>query len=184
MHDQLHPRPDDPQLSEEIWESWNKCKDQFFESPRFEDSNYFGKTYIWNLDNPAYTDSYINIITEHSVIDGIYMSEKTWKPVASGQLFLSVGNPGSIDYLRSVGVQVFDDVIDHSYYDNEMDWQSRIDRMHEILDDLMNQDLDAVYRATYQQRKMNQENFQSGMFDSIYSSCIKHKIFSLLGENG
>jgi hypothetical protein len=184
MHNQLHPRPDDPQLSEEIWESWNKCKDQFFESPQFKDSNYFVKTYVWNLDHPAYTDAYINIIAEHSVIEGIYMSEKTWKPVASGQLFLSVGNPGSIDYLRSVGVQVFDDVIDHSYYDNEMDWQSRIDRMHEILDDLVSQDLDAVYWATYQQRKMNQENFQSGMFDSIYSSCIKHKIFSLLGENG
>ena len=184
MHNELYPRSDEPQLPEVIRECWNACKDQFVQSPQMQDLDNYKKKYIWGLDHPAYIDAYINIITEHSVIDGIYMSEKTWKPVAAGQLFLSVGNPGSIDYLRSVGVNVFDNVIDHAYYDNEMDWQSRIDRMHEILDDLMNQDLDAVYRATYQQRKINQENFQSGMFDCIYSSSIQQKIFSLLGENG
>lgn len=180
MHDQLHPRPDDPQLPEEVAEIWNKCKDQFLQLSQSKEYNNFVKNYIWNLDNPAYTDSYINIIAEHSVTDGIYMSEKTWKPISAGQLFLSVGNPGSIDYLRSVGVNVFDDVIDHSYYDNEMDWQCRIDRMHEILDDLVHQDLDAVYQDTYSQRKINQENFQSGIFDSIYTSSIQKRIFSLL----
>jgi len=182
MHDVITdvPRSDEPQLSPEISEIWDNHRAQF--AKKIYDLPHFREQYIWQLDHPAYTDSYINIITEHSVIDGIYMSEKTWKPVAAGQLFLSVGNPGSIRYLRSVGVNVFDDVIDHAYYDDEMDWQSRINRMHEILDDLMHQDLDAVYQTTYQQRKINQENFQSGMFDADYSSSIQQRIFSVLGE--
>lgn len=180
MHQTTLQRSDEPELPEDAAKAWDIARKHFPESGQTLQD--YKKDYIWSLDHPAYTDSYINIITEHSVIDGIYLSEKTWKPVASGQLFLCVGNPGTIEYLRSVGVDVFDDVIDHSYYDRIEDWKIRIDRIHEILDDLVNKDLTMIYQNLQRRRQNNIENFRAGKFDTDFRSTIQKEIFSRLGR--
>ncbi|MCV3765728.1 FkbM family methyltransferase [Rhizobium sp. TRM95796] len=47
------------------------------------------------------------------------LTEKTLKPIIAGVPFLMVGVPGIVSYLRSLGVDMVDDVIDHSYDDIE-----------------------------------------------------------------
>ena len=129
------------------------------------EANYTGPT----INIPAFTNSYINLIAETHVIPELFVTEKTWKAVAAGQLFLIVGSPGTVAYLRDQGVDTFDDLIDHKYYDNEHDWRLRIDRVHELLDSLVIQNLSELYRQTRARRLANQQKFFKGDFDKTYN---------------
>ena len=66
-----------------------------------------------------FSDSYLNLVlethldTENS--GGAFLTEKTFKPIKNNQLFIIIGNAGSIELLRQMGYCVFDDVIDHRY---------------------------------------------------------------------
>lgn len=121
------------------------------------------------INIPAFTDAYINLVAETHVIPGLFVTEKTWKAVAAGQFFLIVGSAGTVAYLRDQGVDTFDDLIDHKYYDNEPDWRLRIDRVHQLLDSLVTQDLPELYRQTYARRLANQQKFFKGEFDKNYN---------------
>jgi hypothetical protein len=125
-----------------------------------------------NTLNPAYTDSYINLVTEVTMLPKIFVSEKTWKPVASGQLFLVIGNPGIIGYLRSQGVDVFDDIIDHKYYDNETNWETRILKIHTVIESLLTKDLYKINEVTQARRLSNAKKFFAGEFNTQYSQDI------------
>ena len=121
----------------------------------------------------AYTDSYINLVTESSVAPGLFISEKTWKPVAAGQLFLIFGSPGSITYLREQGVDTFDDVINHDFYDGEQDWEARLNKIHTLIDELVTQDLAKIYQDTKERRHRNQKKFFDGEFDNGFFNDLK-----------
>jgi hypothetical protein len=150
-------RGDDEPVPSDIWNEWMAIKDTL---PSF-------KPNVWkDVRHPAYTDSYINVIAETTVVDQIYITEKTWKPIACGQLFLLVGNPNSIEHLRDMGVDTFDDIIDHKYYDRELDFKTRLGRMHEVLDDLVKQDLPKIYQQTRDRRLKNHQNYFSCAFDN------------------
>ena len=81
---------------------------------------------------PKYhVNSYCNIVIEtHFDADqsgGVYITEKTFKPIKHGQMFFIVGPAGSLQLLRDLGYRVFDSVLDNSY-DLETDatqrWQA------------------------------------------------------------
>ena len=120
---------------------------------------------------PAISDSYVHLVTETTVIPKIFVTEKTWKPIACGQLFLIFGNPGTISYLRKQGVDVFDDIIDHSY-DHAVDWQLRLHQIHQQLERLLVQDLKMIYINTHARRQANIKKFFSGAFDQQYKQSI------------
>ena len=68
----------------------------------------------------AFADTWCNVVTETSVFCP-YASEKIWKPIASGQIFLAVAHPFMLDWLKSFGFHVFDE-----QYDVELDLLKRI----------------------------------------------------------
>jgi len=166
-------RSDDDTLSADMLEKWKSI--QFTLSEKQFSIRHRGR----DLSHPACSDSYINLVTETTVIDKVFVTEKTWKPIASGQLFLVIGNPGSVDYLRSQGVDTFDDIIDHKYYDNEQDWRSRIHKIHDLIEDLIQQDLHKINQGTVERRKCNSEQFFAGAFDQQYQSKIQECINTL-----
>ena len=116
-----------------------------------------------SISHDAYVKAYINIVTETSVEDNLFVSEKTWKPIASGQFFIIAGPKGIVSYLRKLGVDVYDDIIDHSY-DDIIDWRERLDDMLMSVDKLVKQDIPALFDQTYHRRKTNVDNFFSGKF--------------------
>lgn len=122
-------------------------------------------------DNEAYLDTYINLITETTISSKLFLTEKTWKPIAAGQLFLVVGNPGTISFLRSQGVDTFDDYIDHSY-DSEPDFVNRLDKLYKSLDQLMLSNLEDIYKQTVDRRLQNSVNFFNGSYDSQYAKAL------------
>lgn len=167
-------RPDDVILSPDVVEVWNKIKSTL---PHRNNINIGPRAdSLCNL--PAITDSYIHLVSETTVIPKIFVSEKTWKPIAAGQLFLIFGNVGIVQYLRNQGVDVFDDIIDHSY-DLISNWQQRLHLAHKQLKHLIDQDLDDIYIATQTRRLTNVEKFFSGAFDQQYSQTLLQCINTL-----
>jgi len=129
-------------------------------------------------DNAAYLDSYVNLVTETTVIDRVFVTEKTWKPIASGQLFLVLGNPGTVQFLREQGVDTLDDYIDHSY-DLETDPMTKLGLLYRSLDQLMISNLEDIYKQTKQRRLENANRFFAGAFDSQYFKVVKECINTL-----
>jgi hypothetical protein len=78
-----------------------------------------------------YNDSYCNIVMEtHFDADqsgGVFLTEKTFKPVKHGQMFFVAGPAGSLQALRNLGYRTFDSVLDNSYdtvANNTQRWQA------------------------------------------------------------
>ena len=70
-------------------------------------------------ESKYHTDSYCSIIVEtHFDADqsgGVFLTEKTFKPIKHGQLFFIAGCAGSLQTLRDLGYKTFDHVLDNSY---------------------------------------------------------------------
>jgi hypothetical protein len=114
-----------------------------------------------------YADSYMNIVSE-SVLDDVgFLTEKIYKPIRAGQLFLVQAAPGSVGFLRRMGFDVFDDIIDHSY-DTIPDWKTRTDVMLKELDRIYDQIL-TLYKQTIFRRKHNQRRLLS---EDLILDCL------------
>jgi hypothetical protein len=73
------------------------------------------------IAHPAYQDTWCNIVTETSALIS-FTSEKIWKPIAAGQLFLVAGAPGTCAWLKKLGFHTFDDD-----YDLKQNFSSRFE---------------------------------------------------------
>lgn len=104
----------------------------------------------------GYEDTYLNIVLEARVADFGFLTEKIYKPIRAGQLFLTQSSPGTIRYLRSIGFDVYDDYIDHDRYDLEPDWKKRTRLMHSVLDEIQPR-LGEIFNSTVERRKRNCE---------------------------
>lgn len=86
----------------------------------------------------------------------VVMSEKPLMPVITEQIPMIVGvNPGTIAHLRNIGVDVFDDIIDHSY-DLKPEYYNRIET---CLDDNINVLMNSTLSSSLQKRFFNNYNF-------------------------
>lgn len=66
----------------------------------------------------AFRNSYVSIITEtctNNAEGTLFLSEKSFKPMRMLHPFIIWGQQGTIQHLRDLGYDVFDDVFDHSY---------------------------------------------------------------------
>jgi len=117
-----------------------------------------------SINHPAYLDSYINLVTETDTRSSTPMlSEKTFKPILARQLFILIASPGAIQFLRDIGLDTFDDVIDHSY-DNILDPKIRIKQVIDQLDQLAQVDLVSIYRKLYHRLDDNAKYLRSERF--------------------
>lgn len=124
------------------------------------------------LADPHLIDSYLHLVTEVTASPTMFISEKTWKPVAAGVPFVMWGDVGSVSFLKNQGVDIYDDVIDHKYYDTEEDARQRLDKLHIIIDDLIGQGIDKIYSQILPRVIKNQAKFFQGEFDSNYQNTI------------
>ena len=69
--------------------------------------------------------------------DVCVLSEKTFKPILNLQPFIILGNPGSLQLLKSLGYKTFEDVIKESY-DTELDHRERMSMLLKMSFDLCN----------------------------------------------
>jgi hypothetical protein len=135
-----------------------------------------------SISHDAYKKSFVNLVTETSIEDNLFISEKTWKPIASGQFFIIAGPKGIIKYLRETGIDVYDDIVDHSY-DTIADWRIRMDAVLQSVNKLINQDLNMLFAQTSARRKQNVEHFFSGSIAQPYLEKLEKLINSKLPQH-
>lgn len=121
-----------------------------------------------SISHPAYQESYLNVVTETTVSNITPMlSEKTFKPIIAGQLFVLVASPGAVKFLREIGIDTFDDIINHSY-DIEQDVRKRIDQALTEVDRLEKLDLSGIYQQIKPRLIKNSLYFCSEEFRSQF----------------
>lgn len=117
-----------------------------------------------------FKNSYLNLVVESRLEDIGYLTEKVYKPIRAGQLFLIQGPPGTVNYLRSLGFDTFDDFIDHSY-DQIPDWRTRTDMVLHQLDKIYDQ-IQEFYFASRERREYNRQHLMSEKLVSTALSNI------------
>lgn len=95
-----------------------------------------------------FADAYVNIVLEtHMDADqsgGVFLTEKTFKPIKHAQPFLIFGCAHSLSCLRNLGYRTFDHVIDTSY-DSIEDTTARYTRLMDICQHLFTQGKDHLH---------------------------------------
>jgi len=110
---------------------------------------------IYDYSGAAYSDSYVNIITETGYTDR-FISEKTIKPILAKQFFVIIAGNGSIAMLKDLGFDIYEDIIDHSRYDNSSD-ATRIQDVHRLLSEIQYYDWEQIYKDTVGRREKNRQ---------------------------
>lgn len=126
---------------------------QFVKNELF--ANEWGEIY---LQSRAYVDTYFSLVTE-TVFDYPYSfrTEKIAKVLAQGHPWICATSPGFYRDLRNLGFQTFDTLINESF-DLIDDHQTRMDRIHDIVQDLCNGNLAAFLAAAQDICKYNQQH--------------------------
>lgn len=118
-------------------------------------NNEWGEIYI----NPApYVDTYFSLVTE-TVFEYPYSfrTEKIAKPLAMGHPWIVAASRGYYRDMKNLGFKTFDSVIDESF-DLIDDHQDRMDRIFDIVSDLLKQNLQSFLDACYNTCKYNQQH--------------------------
>lgn len=125
-----------------------------------DDTNHNDRT----TDHIAYTSACLNIITETtSRNETPQLTEKSFKPILAGQFFIMIGSPGLIQYMRDIGFDTLDDIINHSYDDIEDD-RDRISAAVKELDRLNEVDLFKLHAQCKERFVKNQQWLTSPEF--------------------
>jgi hypothetical protein len=102
--------------------------------PLTDTSNIYEKT-GWNNNarnfsdvlSKYYKDAFIEVINETSYVEKCFVtSEKTTNSILGCCFPIWLSSPGTVKFYREIGMDVFDDIIDHSYDSIE----NPIDRMN------------------------------------------------------
>jgi hypothetical protein len=127
-----------------------------------------------------FENSYLNVILEtHLDCDqsgGVFLTEKTFKPIKHCQPFIMFGAVGTIEHLRQMGYQTFDHVIDHSY-DYIADNTERWNRACQEFERLMTVDLHQLYLDCEEDLKHNQQLFlapKASRLNTLLERIDKH----------
>jgi len=87
-----------------------------------------------------YHDTCFSIVTETQFNNEVlFISEKIWKPIQNRHPFLVVGTPGTLAYIRLLGFQTFNPLIDERY-DSLAGNEHRMQALFDCIDTLGNLD--------------------------------------------
>jgi len=100
----------------------------------------------------------IEVIAETDPYNPHWITEKTAKCLISGKPFLVLGGPGLLKYLRSIGFQTFNAIIDESY-DNESNLNNRLDMICSEISRLNQLDPEKLSEDLMQVAEYNRINY-------------------------
>jgi hypothetical protein len=107
-----------------------------------------------------YEQTSISLVTETYADSkrGLFITEKSYKPIANCHFQIWIAQPGMVEFFRNLNFDVFDDIIDNSY-DNEIDdikrFESALESLEKFLREIKNfSDKDKFY---YNQRLLSNQ---------------------------
>ena len=113
-----------------------------------------------------YKRSFFSLVSETLFADdndSLFLTEKTFKPIAYRHPFMIVGNHGTLRFLRSLGYETFPEMFDESY-DEEYSYKKRFATILKNLENwrqLTHEEKVAKYNAVREKLKHNYENFKN-----------------------
>lgn len=125
------------------------------------DKSAWGNIINWGvtLNEDAHMSTFVNIITETLWDENsIFFTEKTYKPIYMCQPFILFGNPHSLKKLKEYGFKTFDKWWDESY-DDEMDLDSRLEKITNVLKEIVSWDMEKCYKITNEMEEILIHNF-------------------------
>ena len=128
-----------------------------YELPWVDRDNYPQIGFDQDVFEKPYNDCAVNIVSETSV-NCEFITEKVYKPLMAGQVFVVYGFKGILAKLRAIGFQTFGAYIDESY-DQEPDNVKRIAMISDTLNKIKGTDYNKLYAETDHIRSHNQKVF-------------------------
>ena len=128
-----------------------------YELPWVDRENYPQLGFDQDVYEKPYNDCAVNIISE-TVVDSMFITEKVYKPLMAGQVFVVYGFKGLLAKLKEMGFQTYGEYIDESY-DDESDHDKRRDMISDILHKIKGTDYKKLYVDTQKVREHNQKMF-------------------------
>lgn len=126
-YNKITPMYIDDILPNELDDDLNTCKG-------YEEFN--GDIFGQGLFLKHYSNSFLSLVSETLVLkDTVYLSEKTFKPIAMGHPFISISSRGTLKKIKELGYKTFDRWWDESY-DECDEFNDRIDSVMHILNEL------------------------------------------------
>jgi hypothetical protein len=118
---------------------------------------------IYDYDQDIYEKPYnetgCSIVSETNDNDtDVFITEKIWKPIIAGHIFIVHGNYRYLKKLREIGFKTFESVFDESY-DEIRDPDKRIDALVELIQKLKGSEWNELYKQTEDIRKHNRKTF-------------------------
>lgn len=121
-----------------------------------------------------YNVSAYNIVSETTDSGELFMTEKIWKPIIAGQPFIIHSNSFYLKHLRTLGFKTFKNYLDESY-DEEIDSESRINKIVKTCSSLVGYDHEKFYDKTKEIREHNTKIF----FDKkCLGNVVNNKLLS------
>jgi len=95
--------------------------------------------YNYEYENNIMKDVFINLVNEtHHPNNTVFVTEKTFRSIAHGKPFLINGDPGTLNYLKSLGFKTFEQWWDEEYDEIEDEWL-RIEALLKIINNICSQ---------------------------------------------
>lgn len=115
--DRFMPKPD--------WHKYDQINQECEKIAHLVPLPALDDTIEFNQTDPAmFWNSYVGIVTDTVYDDpDVYLSEKLFNTMLYNQIFCYLGPPRTLQYLKRLGYQTFDDIIDESFdqIDNHAD---------------------------------------------------------------
>lgn len=106
-----------------------------------------------------YNETGCSIVSEtNDNNNDVFMTEKIWKPIIAGQLFVVHGNYQYLKKLREQGFKTFESVFDESY-DEIQDPNKRIVALADLIKNLKGSNWNQIYKQTVDIREHNCKTF-------------------------
>jgi hypothetical protein len=126
-------------------------------------------------DTDIFYRAYINLVVESSnqqdeqCWKSVFLTEKSFKPFAWHQFPVWYSVPGTVDLVRSLGFDLFDDLFDGHVYDNIQDADQRKQAVVDLVAKLMTRDLAELRCQHWSRLVQNLHHLQQ-----VYDNYLTH----------
>jgi hypothetical protein len=120
------------------------------------------QTNHWNTINSSFAKNNIIFVVTETIfkddLDNVFLTEKTFKPIALKMPFIVVGQPHTLNRLKSLGYKTFGHLWNESY-DEEPDVLKRMNMLCELIENLSKIPTEALARIIIQSKDILEHNF-------------------------
>jgi hypothetical protein len=110
--------------------------------------------------------------------DHLFLTEKSYKPLAAQHPILSVATPGTVASIRSQGFETFPELFDESY-DTITDWKQRVQKIISIVSEF---DTNSVNQPSVLQKLQHNQNrfFDRSITKQLALTTIQQPMFEFI----